>query len=139
TRASTVPDRASAAILARRRGDIKNGAGNGSAGSTSSVLNPLLPAAFGFAFENGSVLRTISGNSTTISINPAGLLCASRGDVAVVSLRETGCYDQWRRVGIALSFDTSRGKTPAPAATGLRALENQFVEASVRYEIINQR
>ena len=119
------PDLASAQILARRRADVKNGAGSQSAGSTSAVLNPLLPAAFGFAFENGSVLRTISGNTATISINPAGLVCATRVDASLVSLREPGCLDGWRRVGLTLSFDTNRGGKPS-AVTGLQPLADQF-------------
>ena len=117
---------------------MKNGASNGSAGSTSTVLNPLLPAAFGLAFENGSVVRTISGNTVTISVNPAGLICATRSEAALVSLREPGCYDAWRRLGATLSFDTSRGAKPA-STTDLKPLADQFAEASVRYEVINER
>ncbi len=132
------PDRAAAVILARRRSDIQNGAGAGAAASTSAVLNPLLPAAFGFAFENGSIVRTVSGNSVTISINPAGLLCASRSEIATVTLRQPGCFDAWRRFGATASFDTGRGDAPA-SATGLRPLSNQFAEATLRYEILNQR
>jgi hypothetical protein len=131
-------DQVAADILARRRADVKNGAGNSSAGSTAAVLNPLLPAAFGFAFENGSVLRTISGTTATVSINPAGLLCAARSEAALVSRRESGCFDTWRKVGATLSFDTARGKQPA-AAANLKPLSNQFSAASIRYEIYNER
>ncbi len=132
------PDLASAQILARRRADVKNGAGSQSAGSTSAVVNPLLPAAFGFAFENGSVLRTISGNTATISVNPAGLVCATRVDASLVSLREPGCLDGWRRLGLTLSFDTNRGGKPS-SVTGLKPLADQFTEAAVRLEIVNER
>ena len=126
-------------FLARRRADIRNGASGGSAGSTSTVLNPLLPAAFGFSFENGSVVRTISGNSMTVSINPAGLICASRVGVAQVALREEGCQDFWRRWGASVTFDTSRGKNPPATSSTLKPLSDQLAEAAVRFEVINQR
>ncbi|HYL39304.1 MAG TPA: hypothetical protein VEV17_25520 [Bryobacteraceae bacterium] len=125
-------------FLARRRADIRNGASSGAAGSTSTVLNPLLPAAFGFAFENGSAVRTVSGNTTTISVNPAGLICATRVGASAIGLREEGCQDYLRRWGISLTFDTSRGKNPTATST-LKALSDQFAEAAIRYEVVNQR
>ena len=132
-------DREGEQMLARRRADIRNGASSGAAGSTTAALNPLLPAAFGFSFENGSVVRTISGNSVTIAVNPAGLICASRVGVAPVALREQGCQDFWRRWGVSLTFDTSRGKNPPPTASTLKPLADQFAEAAVRFEVVNQR
>ncbi len=131
----------------RRRSDIQGGAGGSSSGSTSTVLNPLLPATFGFAIENGALTRSIDGTTTTIKINPAGLLCASRvqpdnpflRDIAPsAALRQTGCADGWRRVAATVSFDNSRGQTPN-VAQGVQPLGNQFAEAKVSIELINRR
>ncbi len=125
-------------FVARRRADIQNGASGGAAASTSAVLSPLLPAAFGFAFENGSVVRTISGTTATVSMNPGGLVCATRVGASAVSLREGGCQDFWRRWGFSLAFDSSRGNNPA-ATSALKPLDSQFAEAAVRFELVNQR
>src|SRR5437016_8659334 len=59
-------------ILAFRRADIQSGSSSGGTGSTSAVTSPLLPAVFGFAYENGSITRTVSGSTVTLKANPAG-------------------------------------------------------------------
>jgi hypothetical protein len=129
-----------AQFLAKRRGDIRNGASpTGASGSTSTVLNPLLPASFGFAFENGSAVRTISGTTSTVSINPAGLVCVTRVDSAGVGLRQEGCQDFWRRWAVSLAFDTNRGKQPTSTSAAIKPLADQFSEAAVRFEVLNQR
>lgn len=122
-----------------RRSDIQIGGGGGAAGTTSSVLDPLLPATFGFALENGSITRTIDGTTATIKVNPAGLFCASgaMSSDSGAALRDTGCLDLWRRTSVSVSFDTSRGD--AQETPGLMSLGDQFSEAAVRVELLNQR
>jgi hypothetical protein len=102
------------------------------------VFNPLLPAAFGFALESGSITRSITGTTATIQINPAGLFCASGDNATAVRVRDNGCggYDFARRLGVSLSFNTSRGEAPAG---GLKPLGDQFAQAAIRAELVNRR
>ena len=44
-----------------------------------------------------------------------------------------------RRFAFSAVFDTNRGKTPGAAAGSVSAVGNQFAEAGVRFEIVNQR
>jgi hypothetical protein len=120
-----------------RRADVQTGAGT-SSGTTSAVLNPLLPASFGIGMESGSITRTISGNTISIKFNPAGLFCSSAAPGSDAALRMSGCLDTWRRVGASLSFDTDRAEAPQGAA-GIKPLGNQFSEAAVRVSLLNRR
>ena len=122
-----------------RRTDLQAGASGGASGSTSSILNPLLPAVFGVSFENGAITRTVSGNTITFRANPAGIFCASSEDGAAVARRsEESCKTFWKRFGVTASFDTSRG-AKSPALDSLQTINNQFTELSVRGEIFNFR
>jgi len=128
-----------AEILAFRRADVQTGAGSSASGTTSSVINPLLPAIFGVALEDGSIIRTVSGTTLTLKVNPAGLVCAARPGLAVAVARRDAdsCQTFWRRIGLTASFDTAR-ETPAELE-GLQSLGDQFAELSVRAELLNHR
>lgn len=129
-----------ARILAFSRGDLQIGATSGASGSTSAVLNPLLPAIFGLAIENGAITRTVSGTTITINVNPAGLVCAAKtGAGTAVALRQReACQRLWTRLGVTTSFDTTRGEKKTQL-TDLEALRGQFAELAVRYELLNRR
>ena len=120
-----------------RRADVQTGAGT-SNGTTSAVLNPLLPASFGISMESGSITRTISGNTVSIKINPAGLFCSSAVPGTEAALGMSGCLDNWRRFGTSVSFDTNRGDVPE-GATGIKPLSDQFSEAAIRWSLFNRR
>ena len=126
-------------ILATRRADVQAGAGSGASGSTSAVGSPLLPAIFGAALEDGGITRTVSGTTVTFKVNPAGLLCAaSPGTAAAVARRsDEACRTLWRRVGVAISFDTSRRENTD--LVGFGSLGGQFAEAAARAEVLNRR
>lgn len=126
-------------ILAYRRADVNTGASSGSSGSTSAVLSPLLPAIFGFSFENGGLTRSVSGSTISLKANPAGLFCASGGEGARVAQRDTDvCKTFWKRFALAASFDTARGEKQA-ALADLQTLNNQFAEFTLRVELVNHR
>jgi hypothetical protein len=126
-------------LLAFRRADLQSGASGSASGSTSAILSPLLPAIFGFSFENGAITRSVSGNTLTLKANPAGLLCASAADADAVSRRsEDACRTVWKRAGFTASFDTSRGEKN-PQLENLQTLSGQFTELSARFEVVNQR
>jgi len=127
-------------ILTFRRADIQAGAGAGSSGTTSAIASPLLPAIFGAAFEDGAIIRTVSGTTITFKINPAGLLCAADpAKAAAVARRDDdGCGAFWRGIGATLSFDTSRGNKNTEL-TKVQTLQSQFAAAGVRGELINRR
>src|SRR5262245_50777484 len=101
-----------ARILVFSRGDLQTGATSSASGSTSAVVNPLLPAIFGLAIENGAITRTVSGTTITLKANPAGLVCAAQADAATaVALRDReACNALWTRLGVVASLDTSRGE-----------------------------
>ena len=121
--------------LAFRRADVQVGASSGSSGSTSAVLDPVIPAAFSVALETGSIIKSTTGDTATLQINPAGLICATGPEAAAVQLRDRRCSPETRRVGVSLSFDTSRGD----GVEGVTSLGNQFSEVGVRVEILNRR
>lgn len=126
-------------ILAFRRSDLQSGASGSAAGSTSAVLNPLLPAIFGFSFENGGITRSVSGSVITLKANPVALFCTSGKDTASIAQRDPEvCATNWKKLGLTASFDTSRGKK-REQLEDLQTLDNQFSEFSVRYELINKR
>jgi hypothetical protein len=126
-------------ILSFRRSDLQAGASGGATGSTSAVLNPLLPAIFGFSFEDGGITRSVSGSTLTLKANPVALFCASGNDAAGIARRDPEtCATHWKRLGLTASFDTSRGKKSSQLED-LQTLDNQFSELSVRYELINRR
>ena len=82
--------------LVFRRADVQNGATSGASGSTSSVSSPLLPAIFGFSFENGAITRTVSGSTITLKANPVGLICSTGPDGAAVARRsDDACQTFW--------------------------------------------
>jgi|GEM_PF-6645622 len=121
-----------------RRADLQVGASSASGGGTSAVSNPLLPGAIGLALETGAITRSVSGTTTTLKLNPAGLFCLSSENRDAVALRERGCgsYDAARKFALSVSFDSSRGDAPA---TGLQPIGDQFSEASARIEILDRR
>jgi hypothetical protein len=127
-------------ILTFRRADIQAGAGSGASGTTSAVLNPLLPAIFGVAFEDGAITRSVSGSTISLKVAPAGLVCAARplAAAAVARRDEEACRTFWRRVGITASFDTKRGEK-STKLEDLQTLNNQFAAATVRAEVFNLR
>ena len=129
-----------AEILTFRRADIQAGAGSGASGTTSAVLNPLLPAIFGVAFEDGAITRSVSGSTISLKVAPAGLVCAARplAAAAVARRDEDACRTFWRRVGITASFDTKRGEKSAKLED-LQTLNNQFAAVTVRAEVLNLR
>lgn len=132
-------ERAFQEILAFRRADVQNGSSGGASGSTSAVLSPLLPAVFGVGLETGSMTRTVSGTTITITANPAGLFCVSGSRAAGVALRDDdACSTFLKRIGVTASFDTSRGPKKTELAD-LQALDNQFAAFTVRAELLNHR
>src|SRR5262245_6969018 len=129
-----------AKLLAFSRGDLQTGANSGGSGSTSTVLNPVLPAIFGMAFEDGAITRTVSGTTITLKVNPAGLVCAAneqRSHAVAVRAREA-CRTLWSRLGIAASFDASRGEKNTELV-GFTTLGSQLSEVTVRWEVLNRR
>jgi hypothetical protein len=129
-----------AEILSFRRADLQIGAGSGASGTTSAVLNPLLPAIFGVAFEDGAITRSVSGSTISLKVAPAGLICAARplAAAAVARRDEEACRTFWRRVGITASFDTKRGEK-STKLEDLQTLNNQFAAVTVRAEVVNLR
>ena len=129
-----------AEILTFRRADIQAGAGSGASGTTSAVVNPLLPAIFGVAFEDGAITRSVSGSTISLKVAPAGLICAARplAAAAVARRDEDACRTFWRRVGIVASFDTKRGEK-STKLEDLQTLDNQFAAVTVRAEVLNLR
>ena len=127
-------------ILMFRRADIQAGASSGSSGTTSAVLNPLLPAIFGMAFEDGAITRSVSGSTITLKVAPAGLVCAAQplAAAAVARRDEEVCRTFWRRVGVTASFDMTRGEKSAQL-DDLQTLNNQFAALTVRAEVLNLR
>lgn len=120
-----------------RRADIQTGAGT-SSGTTSAVLNPLFPAIFGVSMESGSITRTITGNTVSIKINPAGLFCSSAAPGTEAARKVNSCLDWWRRFGASISFDTSRGDVPE-GITSIESLNDQFSEVAIRVSLLNRR
>ena len=129
-----------AEILSFRRADIQAGAGSGASGTTSAVLNPLLPAIFGVAFEDGAITRSVSGSTISLKVAPAGLICAAKplAAAAVARRDEEACRTFWRRVGITAAFDTKRGEK-STKLENLQTLNNQFAGVTVRAEVLNRR
>ena len=129
-----------AEIISFRRADIQAGAGSGASGTTSAVLNPLLPAIFGVAFEDGAITRSVSGSTISLKVAPAGLICAARPLAAAGVARrdDEACRTFWRRVGISAAFDTKRGEK-SPKLEDLQTLNNQFAGVTVRAEVLNRR
>ena len=129
-----------AEILTFRRADIQAGAGSGASGTTSAVLNPLLPAIFGVAFEDGAITRSVSGSTISLKVAPAGLICAARplAAAAVARRDEDACRTFWRRVGVTASFDTTRGEK-STKLEDLQTLNNQLAAVTVRAEVLNLR
>jgi hypothetical protein len=127
-------------ILMFRRADIQVGAGSGASGTTSAVINPLLPAIFGVAFEDGAITRSVSGSTISLKVAPAGLICASRpfNAAAVARRDDEACATFWRRIGVTASFDTSRGEKNK-RLEDLQTLNNQFSALTVRAEVLNLR
>jgi hypothetical protein len=127
-------------ILTFRRADIQTGAGSGASGTTSAVLDPLLPAIFGVALEDGAITRSVSGTTITLKVAPAGLICASKplAAAAVARRNEEACRTFWRRFGVTASFDTKRGEK-STQLENLQTLDNQFSALTVRGEILNWR
>jgi hypothetical protein len=127
-------------ILSFRRADIQAGAGSGASGTTSAVLNPLLPAIFGVAFEDGAITRSVSGSTISLKVAPVGLICAARplAAAAVARRDEEACRTFWRRFGISASFDTTRGEK-STKLEDLQTLNNQFAALTVRAEVLNLR
>jgi hypothetical protein len=127
-------------ILMFRRADIQAGASSGASGTTSAVMNPLLPAIFGVAFEDGAITRSVSGSTITIKVAPASLICAARPLAAAAVARRDAdaCRTLWRRVGVTASFDTQRGEKSAKLDS-LQTLNNQFAGVTVRAEVLNRR
>lgn len=124
--------------LYETRTDLQAGASSSASGSTSAIASPLLPAIFGFAFENGAMTRTVAGNVLTMKVNPAGLLCSATSNARAVQRRNSGCAARWQRLGVTASFDTSRGEKSSQIEN-LDSLNNQFSELNVRYALFNQR
>ena len=129
-----------AEIMSFRRADIQAGAGSGASGTTSAVLNPLLPAIFGVAFEDGAITRSVSGSTISLKVAPAGLICAAKplAAAAVARRDEEACRTFWRRVGVSAAFDTKRGEK-SPKLEDLQTLNNQFAGVTVRAEVLNRR
>ena len=126
-------------FLAFRRADVQIGATSGSSGTTSAVGSPLLPAIFGVAFENGSIIKTVSGNTVTLKVNPAGLICANTEVPSRVAFRDPdACRTFWKRVGVTAAFDTSRGAKSDKLAQ-VDSVGRQFAELAVRAELVNRR
>jgi hypothetical protein len=129
-------------LMSFRRADVQIGAGSQASGSTSAVLNPLLPAIFGLAFETGGITKSISGNVITLTANPAGLICASSANSQVaerVERRDVDvCKTFWKKFGISASFDTGRGDKSKELAN-LEATNSQFSDFAVRVELLNRR
>jgi hypothetical protein len=127
-------------FLAFRRADVQTGSGSGGTGTTSAVASPLLPAIFGMAFESGALTRTVSGNTVTLKVSPAGLACASGPHPAAVAARDPkACRTFWNRFGVTAAFDTSRDDNDSPALDNLQTAKRQFAELGVRAEVVNKR
>lgn len=128
-----------AEFLAFRRADVQSGGSSGASGTTSAVSNPLLPAIFGIAFEDGALTRTVSGTTITIKVSPAGLVCANGPTAAAVAARDPdSCRTFWNRVGVTASFDTSRG-AKSDQLGNLQTIDSEFSELGVRAEVLNRR
>jgi hypothetical protein len=126
-------------ILAFRRADVRSSSSSAASGSTSAVLNPLLPAIFGISFESGAITRSVSGSTIVLKANPAGLVCTSGSNPQPVALRDgDACRTFWKRFGITAAFDTSRGDKKTEL-DDLQTLDNQFSEFNVHVELLNHR
>jgi hypothetical protein len=130
------------AALAATRGSFRHylnqvetnrqmGASAGASGSTSVTVSPLLANIFGISLEQGSLMKSVNGSTVTFQLNPAGIVCASKHQDAAKALPGENCIEAWKRVAFSVSFDQSRGKTPA----GLVPLGDQFSEARVHIDL----
>jgi hypothetical protein len=118
--------------------DQQSGSSGGSgSGSTSVTLLPALEKLLGFSLETGSILKSVSGTTTSIRVNPAKLFCVAK-EGAVNDRSMTECQETLSRFSLALAFDTSR---KVPDNQGLNAristLSNQFSEARLNFNLLS--
>ncbi|MDQ2938195.1 MAG: hypothetical protein M3R67_11915 [Acidobacteriota bacterium] len=112
------------------------GAGESSAGSTSLVAKAAVPAIFGFATENGGLVRTTSGTTVTFTGNPVGLVQSMAKRGFIDSFQEQDDFTKFlRKLSFAISFDTSRGSQPGT----FTADQQQVSSYAFRYNIVDQR
>ena len=120
------------------RTDQQVGGGLGNSGSTSLVVKGGVPAALGFAVENGALTQSRSGTTATFRGNPMGLirLLGNRGfDTSYLEDEKNPVTQFLKKTSFSLSFDTSRGDDP-----GVFTADKQQISAySARFEFFNQR
>ena len=120
------------------RTDQQVGGGPGNLGSTSLVVKGGVPAALGFAVENGALTQSRSGTTATFRGNPMGLirLLGNRGfDTSYIEDEKNPVTQFLKKTSFSVSFDTSRGDDPG-VFTGDR---QQISAYSARFEFFNQR
>jgi hypothetical protein len=123
----------------RKRTDKQIGASPGSSGTTSLAVKGGTPSILGWAVESGAATSSISGNTVTIRINPAGFAKAFFYRQGLYEIRDVVTNDTFENIlhkfSFGLSFDVTRG-TETPVFTGS---ERQLSAFSARYEFINNR
>jgi hypothetical protein len=114
------------------RNDTQTGSSGGTSGGTALVLNPYLADILGISFENGAILKTVTGSTINLQIKPAGIFCATKSGDASMAAPGTGCMEFWKRVGVTAAFDTSRSNAPSQ----LVALRNNFSEFRLHFDLL---
>ena len=116
--------------------DKQTGTGQGFGGTTSLVTKASIPAAFGFAVENGALTRTDNKTIVTFSGTPVGIIEALAKKGFIESYQKDDSFDRaLRNFSFKLNFDTNRGSTPG-TFTGNK---QQLAGYSLRYKLIDQR
>jgi len=120
------------------RVDKQVGSSSSSAGSTSLTSKGSVPAILGFAVENGSLDKSVSGTTITFTGRPVQIIQSfqktSFGD-SYKQIEANPSLGVLNRVSFALSFDTSRGNS----AGTFTANSNQFAAFTLHIDIINYR
>jgi hypothetical protein len=116
--------------------DKQTGSSLGTGASTSLVAKAGIPAAFGFAVENGALTRTDSKTGITFSGTPVGMFEALSKKGFIESYQKDDGFDRFlRNFSFKISFDPNRGSTPGTFTGSGQQLSGY----SVRYKIIDDR
>ncbi len=116
--------------------DKQTGSSLGTGASTSLVAKAGIPAAFGFAVENGALTRTDSKTGITFSGTPVGIFEALAKKGFIESYQKDDSFDRaLRNLSFKISFDPNRGPNPG-TFTGSG---QQLTGYSLRYKLIDER